>query len=61
VATEIIDASVAMEQRRSFLQALEAMGAEQRLAICRIGGFTGAERTLTAADYPDEVPLVDDE
>jgi hypothetical protein len=61
VATEIIIPPVQVEHGRSFLQALEAMGAERRLAIYRSGGFTGAERTLWAANYPEEVPLVNDE
>jgi hypothetical protein len=61
VATEIIDPPVPTEHRRSFLETLEAMGAERRLAIYRSGGFTGPERALWAANYPEEVPLVNDE
>jgi hypothetical protein len=61
VATEIIIPPARTEPRATFLQALEAMGADRRLAIYRSGGFTGAERTLWAANYPEEVPLVNDE
>jgi hypothetical protein len=37
------------------------MSAEERLRAARYGGFTGWERALWAARFPDEVPLVNGE
>jgi hypothetical protein len=61
VATEIIEPAPLVDHRGSLLQALEEIGTEQRLAIYRSGGFTPRERTIWAARYPQEVPLVNDE
>jgi hypothetical protein len=47
--------------RESFLDALATLAPDERLAIYRSGGFTHRECALWAADYPDEVPLVNDE
>jgi hypothetical protein len=47
--------------RESFLDALARLAPDERLAIYRSGGFTHRECALWAADYPDEVPLVNDE
>lgn len=45
----------------SFLDVLARMRPDERLAAYRAGAFTGAERTLWAANFPEEVPLVNDE
>lgn len=48
-------------RRRAFLRRLAQMSTEQRLAPARGGRFTRAERTLWAARYPEEAPLVNGE
>jgi hypothetical protein len=53
VATRTIEPPSRTDERRTFLQALEAMGVYQRLAICRSGGFTRRECSLWAANFPE--------
>jgi hypothetical protein len=60
VATELIQSLQSVE-RKPFLEALESLAPDERLGIYRSGGFTPGERTLWAANYPEEVPLVNDE
>jgi hypothetical protein len=45
----------------SFLEVLETMSPTERLAAYRSRGFTPHERSLWAANYPEEVPLVNGE
>jgi hypothetical protein len=47
--------------REPYLDALARLAPDERLAIYRSGGFTHRECALWAADYPDEVPLVNNE
>jgi hypothetical protein len=60
VATRTIRATTG-QAPVSFLDVLEKMSPEERLTAYRAGGFRRAERTLWAARYPEEVPLVNDE
>jgi hypothetical protein len=61
MSTQLTIAVPAQVGREPFLDALARLTAEERLGIYRSGGFTGHERTLWAARYPEEVPLVNDE
>jgi hypothetical protein len=45
----------------SFIDRLDRMGYERRLAAYRRGELTRRERTVWAARFPDEVPLVNGE
>jgi hypothetical protein len=45
----------------SFMDVLHRMDPQERLAAYRAGAFTRRERTIWAANYPEEVPLVNDE
>jgi hypothetical protein len=45
----------------SFIERLERMGYERRLAAYRAGRLTRRERTVWAARFPDEVPLINGE
>jgi hypothetical protein len=40
---------------------LELMSAEERLRAYRSGAMTRAERAAWAANFPEEVPLINDE
>jgi hypothetical protein len=40
---------------------LERMSPDERLRAYRSGVMTRAERTVWAANFPDEVPLINDE
>jgi hypothetical protein len=48
-------------QLEQFLSVLSRMSVEERISASRHGGFTRAERTVWAARYPEEVPLVNGE
>jgi hypothetical protein len=61
MATRIIEPPTKTDDRWTFVNALEAMDSDQRLGIYRSGGFTRRECSLWAANYPDEVPLVNNE
>jgi hypothetical protein len=61
MSTQLIIASPPRVGGEPFPEALARLSPDERLAIYRSGGFTGAERTLWAARYPQEVPLVNDE
>lgn len=56
-----VDFDEAMERRQAFLARLVRMSAEERLRAARYGGFTDWERSLWAARFPHEVPLVNGE
>jgi hypothetical protein len=43
------------------IERLERMSREERLRAYRSGAMTRAERTAWAANFPAEVPLVNDE
>lgn len=45
----------------SFLDVLHEMSPAERLGAYRAGAFTRRERTIWSANYPEEVPLVNDE
>ena len=60
MATQLIDRT-ASPAPVSFVDVLSRMSAEERLAAYRAGALTRSERTLWAANYPEEVPLVNDE
>jgi hypothetical protein len=45
----------------SLIDRLERMGYERRLAAYRAGRLTRRQRTVWAARFPDEVPLVNGE
>lgn len=48
-------------QAANFLELLAEMSAAERLAASRDGSFDRRERVIWAANYPDEVPLVNGE
>jgi hypothetical protein len=48
-------------QRQAFLARLARMSVEERLRSARYGGFNAWQRSLWAARFPDEVPLVNGE
>jgi hypothetical protein len=60
MATHLI-ASPQSVDRQSVLAAIAKLDPGGRLAIYRSGGFTRRECTFWAANYPEEVPLVNDE
>jgi hypothetical protein len=60
MATRTVESSEA-ERTRSFLAALARMDRPERLAVYRSGGLSRVECALWAGNYPDEVPLVNDE
>jgi hypothetical protein len=45
----------------SFVDVLHRMDPQERLGAYRAGAFTRRERTIWAANYPEEVPLVNGE
>lgn len=49
------------ETRLSFLDVLHHMSPPERLAAYRTRAFTRPERTIWAANYPEEAPLVNGE
>ncbi|MGA8744590.1 MAG: hypothetical protein WB507_01850 [Solirubrobacterales bacterium] len=53
--------AVARSSDREFLIHLSDMTRERRLADYRAGLFSRHQLSLWAAQYPDEVPLVNDE
>lgn len=48
-------------RRQAFLARLVRMSAEERRRAARYGGFTAWQRSLWAARFPDEVPVVNGE
>lgn len=44
-----------------FLARLARMSVEERIRAAREGGFTPWERSIWAARFPEQVPLVNDE
>jgi hypothetical protein len=58
MATQVTEQTA---NRRSFQEVLHLMSPAERLAAYRSGAFTNGERAMWAANYPDEVPLVNDE
>jgi len=48
-------------KRLTSIERLELMSAEERLRAYRSGAMTRAERAAWAANFPDEVPLINDE
>jgi hypothetical protein len=60
VATQAIESTQA-EASVSFLDVLHEMNPEERLAAYRGGAFTRRERMIWAVNYPEEVPLINDE
>jgi hypothetical protein len=64
LATTTIDPAPVRETTKSpvsFLEVLHRMSPAERLAAYRHGGFTPHERSLWAARYAEEVPMVNDE
>lgn len=64
MATTTIHPALVREATRSpvsFLEVLHRMTPAERLAAYRRGGFTAPERSLWAANYPEEVPTVNGE
>jgi hypothetical protein len=57
----LVDFGEAMEGKEAFLARLSRMSAEERRRAARFGGFTRLERSLWAARFPDEVPLINGE
>jgi hypothetical protein len=51
----------AVAKRLTSIERLELMSAEERLRAYRSGTMTRAERAAWAANFPDEVPLINDE
>jgi hypothetical protein len=48
-------------KRLTSIERLELMSAEERLRAYRSGAMTRAERATWAANFPEEVPLINDE
>lgn len=51
----------APSRAEGFLQRLESMSPNERLAAYRSGHFSRSERSLWARTFPDEVPVVNGE
>lgn len=51
----------AASRRLTSIERLELMSAEERLRAYRSGAMTRAERAAWAANFADEVPLINDE
>lgn len=56
-----VDFAEAEIQREAFLGRLARMSAEERVRAARYGGFTSWQRSLWAARFPAEVPVVNGE
>jgi hypothetical protein len=49
------------ESLRAFLTRLQRMSEEERVRAARFGGFDHWQRSVWAAHYPEQVPLVNGE
>ncbi len=58
VGEDFLDAA---RRREAFLARLARMSREERLRAARHGGFDRWERSLWAARYPEDVPLINGE
>jgi hypothetical protein len=59
MATTVLPAAVA--KLLTSIERLELMSAEERLRAYRSGAMTRAERAAWAANFSEEVPLINDE
>lgn len=54
-------APAALRPRQAFLAELEQMSVPERVRAARVGAFSRWERSVWAATFPEQVPLVNGE